>query len=520
MSYIKKIILHNFKIFENLEINTNRKLVIFIGDNGVGKSTILEAIQLMLTGSQKLVESIGINNIMNINAVNNFLDGNKKIKNLPKTRVEIFLDDNISDATINGNHYDLLNSDFAKNGLSLTIKPNLETYEQEIKEILENTDLFPYEYYKIEFKTFSGKTYSQYTKTESIYKHKFVRNFNLNYKKGMKDYIKEIYESIFDETMRKSINISFRENTFNFIKDNLKEMSDIDFQFEHENENSFQNNLTIYEKGININNLGHGEKLMVNIEADMYSSLDKTIMLLEEPETHLSYLNMHKLINLIKESTNDQIFITTHNNMIASRLDLRNLIVLNGNNKFTFNDISKETSIFFEKSTNTNLLNFILSKKSILVEGNSEYILLDSFYEKINGNKSYLDNVSIISCDGIPFKRYIEIGEFLNKKIAILTDNDKKNSEDVISKYLSNENDKIKIFTDKNEENYTLEVSLYNNNEDLFKEKIETKSMTKGLLSFMLSNKTESAYRILTNVELSLINVPNYIKEAIEWIKE
>ncbi|HCY06103.1 MAG TPA: ATP-dependent endonuclease, partial [Erysipelotrichaceae bacterium] len=165
MSYIKKIILHNFKIFENLEINTNRKLVIFIGDNGVGKSTILEAIQLMLTGSQKLVESIGINNIMNINAVNNFLDGNKKIKNLPKTRVEIFLDDNISDATINGNHYDLLNSDFAKNGLSLTIKPNLETYEQEIKEILENTDLFPYEYYKIEFKTFSGKTYSQYTKT-------------------------------------------------------------------------------------------------------------------------------------------------------------------------------------------------------------------------------------------------------------------------------------------------------------------------------------------------------------------
>ena len=44
--------------------------------------------------------------------------------------------------------------------------------------------------------------------------------------------------------------------------------------------------------------------------------------------------------------------------------------------------------------------------------------------------------------------------------------------------------------------------------------------MTKGLLSFMLSNKTESAYRILTNVELSLINVPNYIKEAIEWIKE
>jgi len=115
----------------------------------------------------------------------------------------------------------------------------------------------------------------------------------------MKEYIKGIYESSVDEPQRKFININFREQTSRFIEDNLRTFSDINFQFEHENENSFQNNLTIYENGININNFGHGEKLLLNIESDLISGIDNTVVLLEEPETHLSYLNMHKLIDVI-----------------------------------------------------------------------------------------------------------------------------------------------------------------------------------------------------------------------------
>lgn len=520
MSYIKKIRLHNFKIFNDLEIDTDRKLVILIGENGVGKSTVLEAIQLVLTGSHKLIESIGINNLINLKAVDSFLNSKKNVRDLPIVRVELFLNEDLEDDTINGIHYELVTSSIPKNGISLTLKPDVDIYYSEIIEILEKTNLFPFEYYKTEFKTFSGKSYTSFSKTKSIYKHKFIRNLSLSYKRGMKEYIKGIYESSVDEPKRKFININFREQTSRFIEDNLRTFSDINFQFEHENENSFQNNLTIYENGININNFGHGEKLLLNIESDLISGIDNTVVLLEEPETHLSYLNMHKLIDVISNSTNEQIFVTTHSNMIAARLGLNNLIMLGNAHKVTLNDISEETATFFAKSANTNLLNFILSDKVILVEGNAEYILMDYLYQKITFKESYKDNIAIISCGGKTFKRYIEIGILVNKKIAVITDNDNNPPINVIKSFLVEGHNNINAFTDMNIENNTLEVSLYHYNQKLFEKRLKTNSMSKGLLSFMLENKTESAYRILTKIEPELIVVPNYIEDAIKWIRE
>jgi len=46
---IKKIRLNNFRIFENLELDTNNSLVIFSGKNAHGKTSILEAIHIAAT---------------------------------------------------------------------------------------------------------------------------------------------------------------------------------------------------------------------------------------------------------------------------------------------------------------------------------------------------------------------------------------------------------------------------------------------------------------------------------------
>ena len=45
---IERVILKNYRQFEELEFNCNLNRNIFIGDNGAGKSTILEAIRLVL----------------------------------------------------------------------------------------------------------------------------------------------------------------------------------------------------------------------------------------------------------------------------------------------------------------------------------------------------------------------------------------------------------------------------------------------------------------------------------------
>ena len=64
--YIEKIKLNNFRNYENLEINLNRNLNIFYGDNAQGKTNILEAIFLCSLGksfrTNKEKEMIRFNN--------------------------------------------------------------------------------------------------------------------------------------------------------------------------------------------------------------------------------------------------------------------------------------------------------------------------------------------------------------------------------------------------------------------------------------------------------------------------
>jgi len=52
------------------------------------------------------------------------------------------------------------------------------------------------------------------------------------------------------------------------------------------------------------------------------------VLLIEEPENHLSFANMHKLISKIEETETGQIIIATHNSLISTRLDLRKSFLL------------------------------------------------------------------------------------------------------------------------------------------------------------------------------------------------
>ena len=47
---INRVVIKNFKIFENLDLEIKDHTNILVGNNGTGKSTFLEAIYLCLTG--------------------------------------------------------------------------------------------------------------------------------------------------------------------------------------------------------------------------------------------------------------------------------------------------------------------------------------------------------------------------------------------------------------------------------------------------------------------------------------
>ena len=96
----------------------------------------------------------------------------------------------------------------------------------------------------------------------------------------------------------------------------------------------------------------------------------------------------------------------------------------------------------------------------------------------------------------------------------MVTDNDGDKQRYCLDKYCDYVDcDNIKIFYESDNSKRTFEVVLYNDNKDLC-----DKLFGADAQSYMLHNKTETAYSLLS--EDVNINVPQYIEEAIEWIKK
>jgi predicted ATP-dependent endonuclease of OLD family len=160
MKIIERIKLFNFKKFLNFEVQFTEEVNLLIGDNEAGKSSILSAIELVLSGSKSKIETIGIDNLFNKKVINDFLVSDKSIENLPTLRIELYLNDQ-DNPHLNGK----VNSEgVACDGLVLTCEPN-EELTHEISEVLAQAESnFPFEYYVVNFATFSGQAYSGYRK--------------------------------------------------------------------------------------------------------------------------------------------------------------------------------------------------------------------------------------------------------------------------------------------------------------------------------------------------------------------
>ena len=232
---------------------------------------------------------------------------------------------------------------------------------------------------------------------------------------------------------------------------------------------------------------------------------------------------MRRMIKEIEQSHQAQLFISTHSDLISTRLDLRNCILMNsaepvGTTSLRF--IDAPTAKFFMKAPDNNILQFVMSPKVLLVEGDAEFILMDAFCKKVLGHTLFEQGIDVIAVDGKCFKRYLEIAKCLGNKVAVITDNDKNYAENITAAYngyINNEFANIRVYADNDIERYTFELSVYRDNtadcDNLFG--ADRRSLT--VVDYMLSNKAEAAYKLLTQKEETLI-VPHYIREALIWV--
>lgn len=515
---IKKIKLKNYKRFRDYLIEPNDRMNIIVGDNEVGKSSILDAIDLVASGSVKKVESIGLERLISTDAIEEFKK-DIKFENLPVLTIELFLKGDF-DHTMNGKNNYLHQS---CDGIRLVCSAN-DDYRNEIIDILKtDPESFPFEYYSIRFSTFSDEGYSGYKKK---LKSVLINNMNMNSDYATNEFIQRMYNRYTEEDVkeRASHQSKYRQmkNQFcidNFANINKKLSADKNYSFGLESKQTklFSQDLMIYENSIAIDNKGTGKQVIIKTDFALERAGENIdVILIEEPENHLSHGNLKKLVKTISETQNGQIFITTHNSLISTRLELDNLLILSDNKvdkPLFLRNLSKDTSDYFLKAPPAGILEFVLSPKVILVEGPSEYILFEKFFKESTGTDLDANDIHVMDIRGLSFKRYLELAKISGSKIAVVTDNDGDFQSKCIDKYKDfNALTNINIFYETDNAFKTFETLLYKSNKILC-----DNLFSNDALNYMLANKTDSALKILKS---DSINVPEYIKRAIEWIRE
>lgn len=521
MQYIKKLKLINFKRFKEFEVEFDSKINTIIGDNEAGKSSILQAIELLSSGSRNKVETVGLESLLNKDSIAEFLATDKSFEKLPEMHVEVYLSDETDPDLVGKHNSENINA----SGLHMICQPN-EEFAKEINQVLaEDNNNFPFEFYAVKFITFNGEAYSGYRR---FLKCLTIDSTQINSEYANKEYIKTVYNSTVDHAIRVGLRNEYRQQKIQFKENNLKvineSLGDYELAIRSGSKFNLETDITLTQDDIPIDARGKGQQCFIKTEFALTRNAERQAvdtLLLEEPENHLSHTNMRRLISKISESHQNQIIIATHSSLISTRLDLRKSILLNSTSgkPLTLIELPTSTAKFFMKAPDNNILEFVLSNKVMLVEGDAEYMLIDALYSKETGKTLEEANVHVISVGGTSFKRYMELAKILEIRTAVIRDNDKAYQVNCVDNYVDHISDNIRVFSEIDKGRYTFEVCMYQDNQAICDELFSGGNIKKVPLEFMLDNKAESAFRLVDNHSENL-EVPEYIKQAIEWINE
>lgn len=517
---IQKIRLQNYKRFMDYTVYPNSRINILIGDNEVGKSSILEAIDIVASGSLRRIEAIGIDKLMNIDAVRRFGMGVRSFENLPVLRVELYLDGQF-DHTMNGkNNTDRRICD----GIRLVCCPNID-YAAEIKDALEaNEDYFPYDYYSVKFSTFADEPYTGYKKKlRSI----IIDSTRMSSEYATNDFVRRMYrqyteddekERAIHKSQYRQMRTTFRLESLQGLNERVPADKKYTFGLKSGSSMDLESDLMIYEDEIGIDSKGTGKQVFIKTDFALERSGENMdVILIEEPENHLSPVNLRRLVQRVASAKGGQLFITTHSSTISTRLEIKNLLIMHHEANETpimLRDLSDSTAKYFAKTPPASIVEYAISHKALLVEGPAEFMLMEKFYKVCTGVTPEEDEVQVIDVRGLSFKRYLEISKLIGSRVAVITDNDGDYQKNCIDKYKDFADEiNIAVFFDYDNTKRTFEIVLEACNTAVCAE-----LFGKDAVTLMLKNKTEAAFQLLSGN--TALTVPDYIKRAIEWIRQ
>ncbi len=544
--HIEKIKIKNFKCFyDEFSLSLEKGLNIIAGDNEAGKSTIIEAIHLALSGwfngryfYNELNQCI-FNNQIVAEYLKNIKEGQGVLP--PSISIEVYFSGD-SPHFLRGNknseQSDLL-------GLTFQIKFD-EKYKEEYEFLLKEGSIssLPIEYYHYYWESFARD--EKITPRLIPIKSALIDSVNNRNQNGSDIYISRIIKDFLkpeevinvSQAHRKMKDFFMQEEAIKAINEKIQTDSKIsnkkvELSVELSSKNAWENSLVTYLDEIPFHHLGKGEQSIIKTKLALNHKKiqEANVLLIEEPENHLSHSRLNYLINELKTGgQNKQIIISTHSSFVANKLGLDSLILLNNPQTTRLSELTEETFQYFQKLSGYDTLRLILCKQAILVEGDSDELIVQKAYaDKYDGKLPIENGVDVISV-GTSFLRFLEIADKIEKPTIVITDTDwsigaiKKKYGNFIGKkakphinisfdYTIDEGD---LLINGRAFNYnTLEPKILKANSlKTLNEVFETVFVNDNeILQYMYQNKTKCALKIF-NSEIK-INYPSYISDVI-----
>ncbi len=540
--HIAKVHIENFKCFKgSFKFILNEGVNIFVGNNEAGKSTIIEAIHLALTGllNGKYLKNELTQYVFNNEVVNDYLNKLNTGTDAPippHVLVELFIEgpDLAEFEGIN-------NSERVKaQGLILKLAFD-DKYQSEYEKLIKTGGIrtLPIEYYNVFWSTFAQD--DSITPRTIPLKSALIDSSSSRYQNGSDVYISRIVKELLDDEEIVEISQAHRKMKETFMGEtSIKKINEkiqtaakisdkrVELSVELSSKNAWESSLMTYLENVPFHYIGKGEQSIVKTKLALAHKKAKeaSLILLEEPENHLSHAKLNQLISYLKnDSLGKQIIISTHSSFVANKLGLNSLILLHKQKTTRLNDLKSDTKQFFEKLSGYDTLRLVLCNKAILVEGDSDELVFQKAYRNANRKLPIEDGVDVISV-GTSFLRFLEIAEKLEKRIAVATDND-GNVEAINKKYNNyigtNAKEYISICYDDSVDtgsidsfNYnTLEPKLLKSNGLTQMNSILGTTFTSedDLRVHMKANKTDCALKIFDYT--GEIKFPEYLLNAI-----
>lgn len=553
---IDHVIIAGFKRVETpLCVDLGRDLNILVGDNGAGKSTILEAIHLALTGLyrgepiRRALSQALFNNVEVDAFIKRATAGD--LSEMPKITIEVFLTgEDLSDLNeLSGG----VNSDCRKAcGFTLSIEFD-EKFRDELESLSDGClKSLPIEYYDARWLTFAGAPITP----RSIPIRSVMINPAGEWRGGraderaartLLDGLDEEHQMALAQSARAAFDTwnaaeSLREASGSLPSLSFNDIGSIDLVADFGTADSWKKNLVVRLESVPYGHIGAGSQSMIQagIALDKRRPEKTTLLLFEEPENHLSHTNLNQLIRFISNGADGRkIVITTHSSYVANALGLDNIQIVgpfeSGSKCAPLSKLDGSTFNFFKRLPGYDTLRLVLARAAILVEGPSDELVVQLAYRKTHEGRLPIDDgIDVISV-GSGFLRFLELATAIQARVLVLTDSD-GDPEKLKLKYQAYSNssnievsfvDKVYQPDDPNgvdpkkKLNWnTLEAEVLRaNGLDAINSILDKRYPdAASLLKYMEGNKTEVALTLFEDCES--VEVPEYISKGLKWIDD